>query len=82
MPNLETGNPNCFGSGSPHVLSIGFADWRLRGDRRHCAKVMIDGGGNAKRTYNAAEYKGIAFWAPLRVSPSRSSRCRSSILHR
>jgi len=63
LPDLDTGNPNCSGPGSLHVLSMGFADWGSAMGVDFVPKVPIDGGLSAKGTYDASKYKGIAFWA-------------------
>jgi len=67
-PDLDTGNPNCSGPGSLHVVSTGFADWGSAMGVDFVAKVPIDGGTSAKGTYDASRYKGVAFWARS-VSP-------------
>jgi len=63
-PDLETGNPNCSttGTGSLHVISMGFADWGSAMGVDFAAKVNTDAG-VAKGTYDASKYKGISFWA-------------------
>jgi hypothetical protein len=68
VPDLDTGNPNCSGPGSLHVISMGFADWGSAMGADLVPKVAVDGGGAAPGTYDASKYKGIAFWARS-VSP-------------
>jgi hypothetical protein len=63
LPDLETGNPNCSGPGSLHVISTNFSDWGSAMGVDFVPKVPIDGGTTAKGTYDASKYKGIAFWA-------------------
>jgi hypothetical protein len=62
-PDLETGNPNCSGPGTLHVISMGFDDWGSAMGVDFVPKVALDGGGAAKGTYDASRYRGIAFWA-------------------
>ena len=63
LPDLDTGNPNCSGPGSLHVISSGFSDWGSALGADLVGKVAIDAGGTAAGTYDATKYKGIAFWA-------------------
>jgi hypothetical protein len=67
-PDLDTGNPNCSGPGSLHVISTGFADWGSAMGVDFVMMVPTDAGTNAKGTYDASRYRGIAFWARS-VSP-------------
>jgi hypothetical protein len=62
-PDLNTGNPNCSGAGSLHVVSTGFADWGSAMGVDFVAMVTTDAGLNAKGTYDASKYRGISFWA-------------------
>jgi hypothetical protein len=62
-PDLDTGNPNCSGPGTLHVISMGFDDWGSAMAVDFVPKVALDGGGTAKGTYDASRYRGIAFWA-------------------
>ncbi len=62
-PDLDTGNPNCSGPGTLHVISSGFADWGSAMAVDFKLKVNVDAGGTAKGTYDASKYRGIAFWA-------------------
>jgi hypothetical protein len=62
-PDLDTGNPNCSGPGSLHVISMGFADWGSAMGVDIAPKVALEAGGTTKGTYDASKYKGIAFWA-------------------
>jgi hypothetical protein len=63
LPDLDTGNPNCSGPGSLHVVSMGFADWGSAMGVDFVPKAPSDAGGSAKGTYDASKYRGIAFWA-------------------
>jgi hypothetical protein len=62
-PDLDTGNPNCSGPGSLHVVSMGFADWGSAIGVDFVPMTFTDAGTSAKGTYNASKYRGIAFWA-------------------
>jgi len=62
-PDLDTGNPNCSGPGSLHVVSTGFADWGSAMGVDFVPMVTTDAGTAAKATYDASRYLGIAFWA-------------------
>jgi hypothetical protein len=62
LPDLDTGNPNCSGPGSLHILSMGFTDWGSALGTDLVPKVTLDGG-TAPGTYDASKYRGIAFWA-------------------
>jgi hypothetical protein len=62
-PDADNGNPNCSGPGSLHVTSMGFSDWGSAMGVDFVMAVPTDGGGNAKGTYDATKYRGIAFWA-------------------
>jgi hypothetical protein len=62
-PDLDTGNPNCSGPGSLHVISTGFADWGSAMGVDFVPMTTTDAGGAAKGTYDASRYRGIAFWA-------------------
>jgi hypothetical protein len=62
-PDFDTGNPNCSGPGSLHVISTGFADWGSAMGVDFAPKVNTDAGVVAKGPYDASKYKGIAFWA-------------------
>jgi hypothetical protein len=63
IPDLDTGNPNCSGPSSLHVLSMGFTDWGSAMGTDLAPKVAVDGGGTAAGSYDATKYKGISFWA-------------------
>ena len=63
LPDLDTGNPNCSGPGSLHVISMGYNDWGSAMGVDFMPKVVTDAGDVAKGTYDASKYKGIAFWA-------------------
>ena len=63
IPDLDTGNPNCSGPGSMHVVSMGFKDWGSAMAVDFKAKLFTDAGAIAKGTYDASASKGIAFWA-------------------
>src|SRR3954467_3861419 len=62
-PDLDTGNPNCSGPGSLHVISTGFRDWGSAMAVDFKGKLFTDAGLVGKGTYDASAYKGIAFWA-------------------
>jgi hypothetical protein len=62
-PDLDTGNPNCSGPGTLHVISSGFADWGSAMGVDFAPTVTLDTGDRAKGTYDASKYRGIAFWA-------------------
>ena len=61
---VDEGNPNCSPDGALHVKGMGFGmwgaamgvDWRPR-------PADGDGGYGDKMTYDASQYRGIAFWA-------------------
>jgi hypothetical protein len=63
IPDATMGNPVCSGPGSMHVVSKGFADWGSAMGVDFVPNVLNDAGLNAKGTYDASKYKGIAFWA-------------------
>src|SRR5262245_25549049 len=61
IPDLDTGNPNCSGPGSLHVLSMGFSDWGSAMGTDLVPKVAVDGStSGAPGSYDATKYKGIA----------------------
>ena len=62
-PDLDTGNPNCSGPGSMHVISTGFSDWGSAMGVDLVPNITLDGGVKVPGTYDATKYKGIAFWA-------------------
>jgi hypothetical protein len=57
------GNPACSGPGSFYVKAAKFTDWGAALGTDFKLPVLRDAGGTAKDTYNASQYKGIAFWA-------------------
>jgi hypothetical protein len=60
---LSEGNQACSGPGSFHVTAMKFTDWGAALGTDFKLPVLTDGGGTAKDTYDASQYKGIAFWA-------------------
>ena len=54
-PNLDTGNPDCSGAGSLHVVSTGFADWGSAMGVDFVPTVITDAGANAKGVVAAFE---------------------------
>jgi hypothetical protein len=60
----DEGNPNCSPGGSLHVKGTGFAMWgAAMGVDWKPRPSDGDGGYGDKMTYDASQYRGVAFWA-------------------
>jgi len=69
-PDLSVGNPTCSKEGALKVTAMGFTDWGAAMGVDFMPTVSDDAGNQAKGTYNASKYKGVAFWAKA-VAPIR-----------
>ena len=61
---VDEGNPSCSPSGALHIKGMGFSMWgAAMGVDWQPRPADGDGGYGDKMTYDASQYRGIAFWA-------------------